>query len=111
MDDERAAPAHFTRVQTVSACWQALLDHHVEVLSLDHDLGEEGEAYPLVLRMVEEHVWPTHAVLVHSANPVGAQNMLQVLQRHAPVGVQVARLSYERLLQGAVQTTTQGASP
>ena len=56
---------------------------NVEVISLDHDLGEEKTGYDVVKFMAEENIWPS-VVKVHSMNPVGRDNMLSVINRYKP---------------------------
>lgn len=51
--------------------------------SLDHDLGGEMSGYDVVKFMCEYEVWP-EVVKVHSMNPVGRQNMLQLIERYKP---------------------------
>ena len=51
----------------------------VEIISLDHDLGEEMTGYD-VAKWIEEKVWMDDdfcppEILIHSANPVGRSNI------------------------------------
>lgn len=68
----------------------------VEVISLDHDLGEGMSGYDVARWMVgilpdgppSMPHWPKD-IYVHSRNPVGWQNIVDLLKRYAPVGVRV----------------------
>lgn len=42
----------------------------------------EKTGYDVVCWMEENNVWPIDGVLVHSANPVGAARMRQVINKH-----------------------------
>lgn len=93
LDDCRAVPddgREWILVETVAKCVDLLHKHalHVDTLSLDHDLGEEGPytGY-MVAKKIEEwaaqgwwHLVPTY-ILCHSANPVGRKNILLVVDR------------------------------
>lgn len=99
LDDIRYPPEGWTLVKTYSACIELLRTHEVHYLSLDHDLGE-GEiigmpdifqfydglctGYDVCKWMVENSVWPTQAITLHTANPVGRNNMRQLLERYKP---------------------------
>lgn len=57
----------------------------VSDLSLDHDLGSHQDTgYQLCLWMAETGNWPTGHIWVHSANPVGAKNMVETIKRYRP---------------------------
>ena len=64
----------------------------IDILSLDHDLGENSDSgYAICQWMVENLApakWPTH-IYIHSANPVGRENMFSLLSRYAPAFVHV----------------------
>jgi len=52
----------------------------VHDLSLDHDMGEEHRTgYDLLKHMEQHSLWPTGEIIVHSANPVGAKSMRDVV--------------------------------
>jgi NAD+-processing family protein with receiver domain len=76
---------------------KALLLAGVDEASLDHDLGmcsecwselgpnncpHVGTGYDLVKWMAEHGVWPRLKPRVHSANPVGAHAMRQMIDRY-----------------------------
>lgn len=55
----------------------------VDNLSLDHDLGQDlPTGYDLVKWMVENDCWPKGDITIHSANPVGAKNMKEMVDRY-----------------------------
>jgi NAD+-processing family protein with receiver domain len=57
-------------------------------LSLDHDLGTiQDTGYQLCLWMAETGNWPKGHIWVHSANPVGAKNMVETIKRYRPTTV------------------------
>lgn len=98
LDDERPAPEGWIHAKTVEEAIRLLGTGSVVEASLDHDLGMCGECiggfdgkalqckhrgtgYELVLWMAENEVWP-QSVRVHSMNPVGRSNMLQIIGRY-----------------------------
>lgn len=62
----------------------------VSEASLDHDLGidEQGKGLPegraLVYWMAEHNCWPSDGLTVHSANVVGVQYMVGMIERYGP---------------------------
>lgn len=107
LDDVRAAPEGWTWVRTVSTAKQLLLTGCVQWASLDHDLGTCSNCYALgdqdvdervcsrdclhechetgsdlVRWMAETNTWPGTKPRVHSANPVGARYMRDVIDRY-----------------------------
>jgi len=79
LDDLRPPPEGFIHVKNLSEL-QVLLAYQpetIEVMSFDHDLGDgEPDGYQIIKWMAENHLdrWPVE-VLVHSANPPGAENI------------------------------------
>lgn len=55
----------------------------VTEMSLDHDLGGDDTARPVVLHMCEHGVWP-RKIRVHSANPVGVEWLEGMIERYRP---------------------------
>lgn len=100
LDDVRLPPADgrgpWTVVRTLAEACAVLSGSDVEEASLDHDLGQcaacaDGErdtcshaatGYDLVKWMAETGHWPRTKPVVHSANPVGAAAMRQMIDRH-----------------------------
>lgn len=92
LDDERNPPDGFILVKTVDECIEKLKLGYVEILSLDHDLGENKETgYDLVKYMIEHDLYPTKAIFLHTMNPVGRENMYKTLIRYAPKYLKVYR--------------------
>lgn len=61
-------------------------------MSLDHDMGNNQETgYDLCKWMAETGNWPKGHIWVHSANPVGAKNMVDTIERYAPNTVAMTR--------------------
>ncbi len=79
IDDLRPPPdATWTWVKTSADALELLCDEKVEELSFDHDLGGDDTSMP-VAKWIEEQAFegkmkpPQWAI--HSANPVGRQNL------------------------------------
>lgn len=94
LDDERPAPAGWTRCYWPEEVIALLVHHDVQELSLDHDLGDDARGCGHdVLLWIEERVATTHyrppALRVHSANPVGRRRMEAAIR-------QIARLRAAR---------------
>lgn len=86
LDDERPTPEGWTRAFTATQAIDLLKAGNVEHLSLDHDLGapENGTGYDVVLWIESEVVRNVNYVppwmSIHSANPVGRQNMERAMK-------------------------------
>lgn len=88
LDDLREAPKGWIDVRNYDemvGILKTLKGEEFEV-SLDHDLGETKTGYDVCKWMVENECYPT-VVTIHTANPVGAKNMFQLLDRYAPKNV------------------------
>lgn len=102
LDDIRYPADGWELVKTYWECIEALKQGDVDYLSLDHDLGihessyylQEHEfsagrfwphtGYDVCKWMVENNVWPKISITLHSANPVGRNNMRQLIMRYKP---------------------------
>jgi hypothetical protein len=91
LDDLRTPPDDsWTWVKTVADATALMEAGEVAEASLDHDLGEDvdGRELPegrtLIYWMAEHECWPTKAITVHSANPVGVDYMLGMIERYGP---------------------------
>jgi hypothetical protein len=72
---------HYAR--TTKEVKALLLTGKVTHLSLDNDLGEdEPEGYTLVRWMIENGIWPSEDVFVHSRNVVRAKEMKEDIARY-----------------------------
>ncbi len=108
LDDRRPAPPGWTLALNVAEAQAILEAADVEMASLDHDLGicddcragrtddeifrdamyqsqahcdHAGTGYTLVCWMEETGIKPKQKPFVHSANPVGAARMRQVIDK------------------------------
>lgn len=88
LDDKRPMPYDFgwdcderIAVQTASEAIKVLATGNVDLISLDHDLGDEtktGNGYQVacyIEGLAHENAIPRLRWAVHSQNPVGAINM------------------------------------
>jgi len=101
MDDLRDCPDGFILVKTVSQLIYKLdelkeLDQEVNIISLDHDLGEnEPTGYDFVKYLIElgnydPSIYPKQ-IFLHTANGVGRDNMFKLLERYKPDWVKLHR--------------------
>ena len=80
LDDERKMPGDFdTHAKTADEAIALLVSGGVELISLDHDLGEGAKTGYDVARWIEraaqsKTLKPVQ-VLYHTQNPVGKENM------------------------------------
>lgn len=90
LDDVRTPPPGWHWVRSVNQAIVALTTAGTKVthMSLDHDLGsfepDGGDGIKLTYWMAEHDIWPTAGIRVHSANPVGVQNMLSTIDTYGP---------------------------
>lgn len=93
LDDLRTAPSGWIIARNYEEMTKILenLNEDFEV-SLDHDLGEIKTGYDICKWFVENNKYPK-IVTIHTANPIGAKNMYQLLDRYAPKDV-VIRSKY-----------------
>lgn len=92
LDDERPEPVGWVRVTTAENCIEILTHYDVDELSLDHDLDdvqyrESGPAtgYDVAYwlwKQVQVGAWSLVPGIIkcHSANPVGRERIVSVLQ-------------------------------
>lgn len=85
VDDLRDCPEGFVLARTVQEALCYLKDCEVDMLSLDHDLGEDENqillptGYDLVKIMCEEGL-RANKIYLHTDNPVGRENMYETLK-------------------------------
>lgn len=87
MDDLRDCPEGYIVARNMEEAIQYLRDFEIEVLSLDHDLGEEPRTkillptgYDLVKYMCEHGLY-ANKIYIHTDNGVGRENMFKTLLR------------------------------
>ena len=89
LDDIRNAPAHYEVARTYSSAIQLLNSCLVYTdnihISFDHDLGEEKSGYDVAKYIVENHIPCTFSI--HSMNPVGAENIRQLMTHYGYVEI------------------------
>lgn len=89
LDDERLVPEGYVWAKSVNQA-KALIEsaeqsnETIEVLDLDHDLGsyfsEGGDAIKLMDWLVERGTF--YPIQIHTANPVGRDNMIRMYKRY-----------------------------
>jgi hypothetical protein len=91
VDDTRTPPSDsWILANNFDEAIEFLRTRDVVELSLDHDLGYDSKSgYEICKWMVEHDVWPRY-VRVHTANPVGRENMVQLLNHYKPEFVEVS---------------------
>jgi hypothetical protein len=90
LDDVRVPPDEsWTWVKTVEEAIALMDTGDVTEASLDHDLGtdQQGQELPegrtLVYWMAENGCWPSDAITIHSANVVGVDYMVGMIERYS----------------------------
>lgn len=58
-----------------------LTKHKYDILDLDHDLGEDKTGYDICKYIVEHNI-KFKTIFIHTANPVGRDNMVNILKRY-----------------------------
>ncbi|SDO03025.1 hypothetical protein SAMN05518871_109148 [Psychrobacillus sp. OK028] len=85
VDDLRDCPVGFVVARTFQEAIHLLENQKVDILSLDHDLGEDKKGnllptgYDLVKYICENNL-RANKIYIHTDNPVGRENMYQTLQ-------------------------------
>jgi hypothetical protein len=70
-------------VKTVDEVKELLKAGGVSHLSLDNDLGpDQQEGYTIVNWMIENSIWPTEEVYIHSHNVVRKKYMIDSVKRY-----------------------------
>ena len=89
IDDVRPAPEGYFWIKSVNSA-KAFIEVHrppidpIELIDLDHDSGQfyyNGGDYIRLLDWLEE-TGRNYPIRIHSANPVGVQNMRRIIQRN-----------------------------
>lgn len=90
IDDLRDIPAGYVGCRTYAEAIGKFIDleGQIECISFDHDLGEEKTGYDVCLWLVEHIVVEGYPlpkeINLHTANPVGRDNMYQLLMNYLP---------------------------
>ena len=92
IDDVRPAPEGYVWLKSTSETIVFIVNHEedldgnllIELIDIDHDAGayyQHGGDYINILDWLEE-TGRNYPIRIHSANPVGVQNMRRVIQRN-----------------------------
>ena len=97
IDDVRPAPEGYRWCKSVYEAKETILNHelfykasagktyyHIEIIDIDHDAGDYaqyGGDYIKLLDWLEE-TGRNYPIRIHSANPVGIQNMRRIIERN-----------------------------
>ncbi len=86
LDDCRPCPDGYILAKNYIEMIKLLEENkgQIEGISLDHDLGEDKSGYDVCKWMVENDNYPEKFITIHSSNPIGVKNMMQLLDRYAP---------------------------
>lgn len=84
VDDLRDCPKGFVVARTMEEAIELIENNEIEILSLDHDLGEDenGNLLPTGYDLVKyfcEHGLFAKKIYLHTDNGVGRENMYQTL--------------------------------
>lgn len=91
VDDIRPAPEGWYQARSVNVAKEMIIANweNIEMLSIDHDSGDYnkwGGDYINILKWLEEAEYQynkkivTFPIQIHSMNPVGVQNMRNIIQ-------------------------------
>lgn len=83
VDDLRPAPNGWYWAETSADALEWLSRFDCDEISFDHDLGGDDTTRPVVLWMAEHNDWPT-VCRVHTANPVGREWLVGMINRYGP---------------------------
>ena len=95
LDDIRKCPDNFILARTKDECINLIKNNKINIISLDHDLGESMETGYDVAKFIveygfENNIWPNE-IYFHTDNPVGRKNMFQLLNHYCPESTKVHR--------------------
>jgi hypothetical protein len=84
IDDERNPPDGWVWAKTALAAIKALRTCQFDTISFDHDLGDGGTGYEVLLYLEAEVFrdpnYKCPKMVIHSANPVGRHRMWQAIE-------------------------------
>lgn len=94
LDDERDPPDDSWIVarnvkEAILLADMAHYNNAFDFASLDHDLGDMHNGTVFVRWMIDQDIWPTKGMQIHSINPVGAKNMKDAIDSHGPYATPV----------------------
>lgn len=90
LDDIRIGPKDYSTITNPQYFIELLEKCEITDISLDHDLGlGVMTGYDVAKTMVEKNIYPSRSINIHSSNPVGVQNMVQLFNRYAPKEVEI----------------------
>lgn len=94
LDDLRPCPENFVLAKNIEEAKEIMKENKVAIFSLDHDLGQDKEGnilptgYDFVKYLCETGLDETcKAIYLHTDNPVGKENMRQLLRNAKKHGV------------------------
>lgn len=58
------------------------------IIDLDHDLGEEKTGYDICKYIIENDI-QFDKIRIHTSNPVGRDNMIQLLERYTNIPIEI----------------------
>ena len=99
LDDIRTIPRGYEGVRSYADCIRFLNNNKgkIDTISLDHDLGEIKNGYDVCKWIVENEYYDgLNTIILHSANPVGIKNMVQLLDRYLPENIEIYYLTLDR---------------
>lgn len=70
-----------TIARTYDEAIELLKNYKYDIIDLDHDLGEEKTGYDVAKFIVEEQI-NIPIVYVHTANPVGRMNIIDLMKHY-----------------------------
>ena len=73
--------SHIAIVRSYDDALKKMVTERFDAIDLDHDLGEDKTGYDIAKFIVEKG-FNFQTIYIHTANPVGRQNMIDLLQKH-----------------------------
>ena len=78
IDDLRKVPDNFICARNYNKAINYLNNYNINILSLDHDLGEEKTGYDIVKYICMNNI-KINSIYIHTDNVVGRENMYSTL--------------------------------
>ena len=96
IDDVRPAPEGYFWCKSVNEAIEEIkdreyrlqyylnLEHEIELIDIDHDAGDFAQYGGDYIRLLDwlEETGRNYPIRIHSANPVGVQNMRRIIERN-----------------------------